>query len=476
MNSEQLNHLNNNPYDKINYLESLLKLNQITPQQRNKINNLIYKTKILLQQKSGFINQGTRDLNITNNNINDKIKLEQSYLSETEKQQKEFEERIRREKEEFIKKQNDRRKQFEQAMKLFENQYTNALNIFKLGSDYNEKDLKNSYKSLALKYHPDRGGKDSDFQYITKCYILLKEQLNKNTEKTQDDLRYNYNPSEVLKPMPNTQFNNGDMNQMVNDRLTDHFRDLSANRTQSSNNSLYNKDAYLQPSNKNFNTYKFNSQFEANKLWSPNDDGYGEWMNDNKIMEDPLDNKPKKEGVFNKKFCIDVFNSTFEQKCQNKNTLSTHSNRQLDNYKPQELTATQQSSYTWINGDDKIEDFSKPIDSQGDLTGMSYTDYKKAYSNGGSELLITVGLDNDRKQYKTVKELEKERENIRYEMNEQERLAYEQQLRINEERERERLKRVQYHDKIHNEHYHNTHQTMLGYKNKDNEMQELLYN
>ena len=49
--------------------------------------------------------------------------------------------------------------------------------------------LKKSYRSLALKHHPDRGGNAENFQLITKAYLsLIEEYKKKQGEKNYMDL------------------------------------------------------------------------------------------------------------------------------------------------------------------------------------------------------------------------------------------------------------------------------------------------
>ena len=65
----------------------------------------------------------------------------------------------------------------------------NALRIFKLNTDHDLLELKDRYKQLVRVHHPDKGGDQDSFLYITKCFKYLYRELEKRSEKTFDQLR-----------------------------------------------------------------------------------------------------------------------------------------------------------------------------------------------------------------------------------------------------------------------------------------------
>lgn len=80
----------------------------------------------------------------------------------------------------------------------------NALRIFKLNTDYDLFELKERYKQLVRVHHPDKGGSQESFLYITRCYKYLYRELEKRSEKTFDQLRSNARETEggTTHPVP----------------------------------------------------------------------------------------------------------------------------------------------------------------------------------------------------------------------------------------------------------------------------------
>lgn len=454
-----INHLNNNPKAKIAYLHSLLSSGNITAEQQAKIYHLIRKTEMLIQQQSGItmLNQGTRSYNpdsrlaTTQQDIRNADELRQQYDTETAKKEAAFEADIKRRRAEFMNQQQKRRIEYERALNNFENETTTALQLFGINGNYTESELKKSYKKLAILSHPDRPtGNKEQFQYITKCYVFLLEKLKsrQQAEKGFMDLKSPYTKNRQQKHQSNSPVDGFDLrarpSSSSNDRLTAHFRDLLSKQQKPS--------VQLSTESQSFNNDAFNNLYEQNRLWDPNDDGYGNWMDKSDRITDEIE-KPAK--IFGDKFCINVFNSTFENQSKGSSTA-------LVKYdKPQELVSCQ-SEYTTLDGSKPITDFSKAADSTGGLTGLTYTDYKKAYENGGSNLLQT-GLKADRKSYNSVDELKKARSDISFVMSDEDRRKEELRKQRETDAEIARQQRLRLHDQVYQEHYDNTHQRVLGF-------------
>ena len=66
----------------------------------------------------------------------------------------------------------------DEIMRIHNDVYFNPYKILEIDRDYTPESLKEKYKEMALKYHPDKGGDVEVFQDITKSYIyLLKKTL-----------------------------------------------------------------------------------------------------------------------------------------------------------------------------------------------------------------------------------------------------------------------------------------------------------
>lgn len=55
------------------------------------------------------------------------------------------------------------------------------MNKYFKNTSYTKNSLKREYRKLAQNYHPDKGGKETDFVAMSKEYEALKEQLKNNT-------------------------------------------------------------------------------------------------------------------------------------------------------------------------------------------------------------------------------------------------------------------------------------------------------
>ena len=467
MDQQTAKQLNNNPTAKLAYLKSLLFTPNISAEQQSRIYHMIQHTETLIQHSAGIsmMNQGTRSLipeqrlTRTQQDIRNADQLRKQYDSETAKKEAEFEADIKRRRAEFMNQQQQRRIEYEQALSGFESEFTNALTVFGLQTNYDEKSLKKAYKHLAVRVHPDRpSGNKERFQYITKCYMLLIEKL-KLRETEQKGFM------ELKRPYQRHQYGSNNQQRQrgisdgfdlrarpsddPNDRLTNHFRDLFTRQQQSK------PSVQLSTESQSFNNTAFNKLYEENRLWNPNDDGYGDWMDHSDRLKDDIE-KPAK--IFGDKFCLDIFNSTFENQSQTSSKALTKYDR------PQELVSCS-SEYTTLDGATPITDFSKSADSTGSLSSASltYTDYKKAFENGGSNLLQTAGLKADRPSYRSVDELKKARADISFVMSDEDRRKEELHRQRETDAELARQQRLRMHDQIYQDHYDNTHQRVLGF-------------
>ncbi len=70
-----------------------------------------------------------------------------------------------------------------------------ALEVLGLPSFITKNDIKNRYRELAKKYHPDICKNDSKMNQINSAYKVLIEYI--------DNFRYSFDDNELSKQMPN---------------------------------------------------------------------------------------------------------------------------------------------------------------------------------------------------------------------------------------------------------------------------------
>ena len=166
--------------------------------------------------------------------------------------------------------------------------------------------------------------------------------------------------------------------------------------------------------------------------------------------EDNLETPPQ---VFSDKFNIDVFNNTFNNWKENSNC------QEIIEYKePEALVSCDKMSYGNIDNSQN-GNYTKVQENSNDLT---YCDLKNAYSKN-SNLINTNQVKV--KTYKNVDEYEIDRNNISYQMTPEQLKEKQIQTQKEEYLERQRLQRIQQQDRIHENHYNNIHQRMLGFNN-----------
>ena len=234
--------------------------------------------------------------------------------------------------------------------------YTEYCSLFGLKKNFEISDLKKVFKDFAIKHHPDKGGNEHMFNYISKAYKYLLN--NCKTEKSYSELKQNFK----------------DYKQNDNHKIYD--------------NEQISKDNF----NKNFNAYfdKYKHSIDNN-----NERGYGNIMTKSTNERKDLD-IPKK--FSKKKFDVKDFNEKFEMK-KNKQKHHKHEN-QLTKYIPDPLTS--QSSY--IN----CYELGKEYDNYtGENQSLQYTDYLVAHgTNYGHHSIQHV---NRHKPIKTIEDLERVR-------------------------------------------------------------------
>jgi len=368
----------------------------------------------------GTTNQDPRGKALqTTQQLNTIDALSKHYKTEAEREEAEFKIEEERRRKEFLEKQRQRRMNYQAKLSDLDKHNIDALKMFQLGAKYTLDELKQAYKKLAMKTHPDKvGGNAEQFQLITKCYMsLLEKYRNRESDKHFNDLK------------------KGSQNYLEDQQQ---FRSVGT----------IDKDK--------FDAKLFNKIYEENKLWESSDDGYGSWFSSEKTdAEAPNE-------IFGNKFNLNVFNSTFEDY---KEKITSQSGAIQEYRDPQELISCS-TGFTDIDiYARKIDDFSKPLPIAGAGSGreLAYTDLKTAYTSKGA---FIDPSKVEYKTYKSVDELKRDRGNIRYDMTPDQMREYEmKKYRENEEEER-RQDLIRQRDNIVANTYGKMHEKMLGWGSK----------
>lgn len=268
--------------------------------------------------------------------------------------------------------------------KLHDDIYFNPYKILDIEKDYTPEILKKQYRKLALKYHPDKEtGNINKFKDITQSYLYL---LKKYKENIPDKQIY---------------------------ELKNEFDNYIINENKSQNILLNNEKFNIDNFNKIYDEYNIND----------NDDGYGDFMKSGKKEE-----KIETENyIFSNDFNINIFNKLFNEKIEKKTT-------DIQIYKEPDTIIQTSNNFIEL-GQNKILDYSAPIGNK-----LNYTDCKKAYSE--PEYIDDSNITN----FNNLEDLKSHRKNIKYDMDELEKIKYNNYLKLKEENENNRLQYIENED------------------------------
>lgn len=237
----------------------------------------------------------------------------------------------------------------------------NPYEVLNVSKNFTWEELKNNYKEIAFKTHPDKqGGNERIFKHITETFKLLANEY-KNRQRDKTSLELKKEATDYYKNIPSNEKNPFDIDNKVN-----------------------------------FNE-KFNKTFNLCKL--ENDDvdfGYGDIMEKSSKNRDDINiDKLYNKSNFDNKSFNDIFN---------KHTTVT---KQLIKYQePQALDMAKKINYTEI-ATTKTDDYSSSLETAG-KNSLVYTDYMKAYTNTREidpEIILKL-----RKDFNNVEDYEKYRD------------------------------------------------------------------
>jgi curved DNA-binding protein CbpA len=271
--------------------------------------------------------------------------------------------------------------------------------IFNISKDFTWIELKESYRKMAMHFHPDKPeGNKEIFNIITHCF----EKLAYEYKKREQDLSHI-----ELKKQSSEYFNKIISDQMPHPSIINNKSD----------------EPFAKRFNKNFEKCKvYNDEVEF---------GYGDNMEDStNVREDiKIDKLIKKNKIDNKSF-NELFNSRVPI------------NKQLVKYKePEPLLLAKNLQFTELDNK-RPDDYSSS--SSRKQNSLSYTDYMKAHDG---TRLIDTSIIKSKKEFKSVEEYEIYRDNNAKKELSMKELKMQENKRLKEEKEEQmRLERLKKYD------------------------------
>lgn len=278
----------------------------------------------------------------------------------------------------------DKEEFLDEIMSIHNDVYFNPYKILEIDREYTPEILKEKYKEMALKYHPDKGGDVEVFQDITKSYIYLLKKYKEN--------------------MPDKQIF----------ELKDEFNDFSKEMKNNKNTLL---------GDRNFNLDNFNSAFDQN--FTKTTKGYNDFL---KNGDTNTEQKQNNSYIFSDKFNLSIFNKIF-------NTTSKKMKKEtVIIYKEPETVFQSSAGYSEIGEEGELEDYTSGFTFD---KKIHYTDCKKAYT--APEDLNSIEMDS----YNSIDELEKHRKNISYNMSDEDKHKYDNFIELNRIKELQKQKKIE---------------------------------
>jgi len=280
----------------------------------------------------------------------------------------------------------------------------NPYKILNISKNYDEKSLKKAFIKRAMIVHPDKGGekyKDGkEFKLVTVSYqVLLKKISGGSSDKIHSDLKKG---------------------------LTDFIK----TEKKVNNKKVKNK----------FDINEFNKIYEDNKINDDFlDDGYGDWLK-KESNSHSYDMKEFNENTFNQKF------NELKQINKSKNQLKVYE-------EPMELISLKNIDSLSVLGQGKVSSYT------GEINGLGFRDLREAFEE--STLIDVNSIDISNRKM-SIKDYNKERKIINYDMSTEDKHKLHEKEKLKELKERERIERLINKDEIHFNQYDKLHQRLIG--------------
>lgn len=289
--------------------------------------------------------------------------------------------------------------------------------MLQLPKQFTLEQLKANYKRLALQLHPDKNNPTTTmmFQILTNCYkTLMKEWKLKQTEKPHFDLRDGsraFLQEQQQRPMMRTDF-------------TEESRSHGRNQEGGASGSSSQSRAMPNVSGNNFDVGKFNRVFEGNRVPDAYQEGYEDWLR--KQEEDAA-------------------------------AAARNQNTHIIAYKtPQALPAAKNSLSYYELGVERVTNHSADNLTQKQI---QYMDLMAAHT---TDRLIDPDRVKQRREYRTIQELENDRANASFQMTEKEARSLKRSQIKEEKEEQARMQRLSAYDRVTQDVYERAHKLMLG--------------
>jgi hypothetical protein len=268
--------------------------------------------------------------------------------------------------------------------------------------------VRKQFKKLAMDVHPDKGGSDHLFQILKKSYVQVLQDI-KNRESDKQ------------------------------------FHELKNEHEQYKHENSYRVNVKLANVDETEMMKRFHKVFEENKMKDEHSKGYGK-----KMVKQGGPREEINVQKTMKKFSLNKFNQEFNKK------EPTNTKHLVKKYNPEPFVLSKTLPYTEL-GIDKVGDFSNHTESK---NGLQYTDYMKAHTTNR----LSEGSSTHIPKYKTIDDVERDRSNISFQMDEEELKKYTAFKMKQERKEKNRMKILESKDQQISNLYEKVNKSMLQYK------------